>query len=672
MKKIITFTFFLTCSICQAQPPRKIDSLKNELSFAKADTNRIKSLRAISEAYTGFEKDSSSLYGQRALKLARQLHDPKMEATALADLSIMYRIYGDAPNSMEYAFEGLEVSQSNGLTWHEARCLYSLAVLYGDVLGDVNKTFYYLFQAKSLNNKSENKQDQLELNWLLDLNFAKFYTQSNQFDSANIYFTSLRNEMPERYYLRGVVERYWADMQLKMGHAEEALAGSNRYLSRMDSSTRSGSEWYYSRALIHKNLKQHDSCIYYAKKALAVSQKISYKVFILSSSTLLADQYESTDIKQSLYYYKIALAANDDLYGRKKFQEIQKTLADEYERKKNKEAEAIAYRNKIKQYLFGAGTFVLLLLAFILYRNNLKEKKAKAIIQQQKEKVENTLVRLNSTQAQLIQSEKMASLGELTAGIALEIQNPLNFVNNFSEVNKELLTELKDEIKKGNYAEADAIADDLISNEDKINHHGKRADAIVKGMLQHSQSGSGVKEPTDINALADEYLRLAYHGLKAKDKAFNVTMETDFDPQVGSINIVPQDIGRVLLNLYNNAFYAVNEKMKTQDKNYEPKVTVRTSMAMASENSLIRQSPPIGGRGANSLIISVADNGNGIPEKMLDKVFQPFFTTKPTGQGTGLGLSLSYDIIKAHEGKINIRNAPGTGAEFIITLPINA
>jgi len=204
-----------------------------------------------------------------------------------------------------------------------------------------------------------------------------------------------------------------------------------------------------------------------------------------------------------------------------------------------------------------------------------------------------------------------------------------------------------------------------MDNEDKISHHGKRADAIVKGMLQHSRISGGIKEPTDINALADEYLRLAYQGLRAKDKNFNATLKTDFDPAIGNINIIPQDIGRVLLNLINNAFYAVNERSKAAVKGYEPEVTISTRLLTASENSLIRQF-------ANSLIISVKDNGNGIPEQVLDKVFQPFFTTKPTGQGTGLGLSLSYDIVKAHQGTLNIRNTPGAGAEFIITLPINA
>jgi len=265
---------------------------------------------------------------------------------------------------------------------------------------------------------------------------------------------------------------------------------------------------------------------------------------------------------------------------------------------------------------------------------------------------------LKSTQSQLIQSEKMASLGELTAGIAHEIQNPLNFVNNFSEVNKELLVELKDEIDKGNIDEVKAIANNVIENQEKINHHGKRADAIVKGMLQHSRSSSGQKEPTDINALADEYLRLAYHGLRAKDKSFNATMKTDFDESIGNINIIPQDIGRVLLNLYNNAFYAIIEKKKQTGDSYEPTVSLSTHLILP---------PPGGLRGAE---IKVADNGNGIPPKVLDKIFQPFFTTKPTGQGTGLGLSLAYDIIKAHGGEIKVETKEGEGSEFIIQLAV--
>jgi len=263
-----------------------------------------------------------------------------------------------------------------------------------------------------------------------------------------------------------------------------------------------------------------------------------------------------------------------------------------------------------------------------------------------------SLEELKSTQSQLIQSEKMASLGELTAGIAHEIQNPLNFVNNFSDVNKELLTELKDEIKKGNTDEANAIADDVIGNEEKINHHGKRADAIVKGMLQHSRKSEGKKESTDINALCDEYLRLSYHGLRAKDKSFNAKFETDFDASLPKINVVQQDIGRVILNLINNAFYAVNERKKLNETGYEPTILVSTK------------------RVNDKIEVSVKDNGTGIPEKIKDKIFQPFFTTKPTGSGTGLGLSLSYDIVKSHGGEIKIESKENEGTELVIFLPV--
>ena len=276
---------------------------------------------------------------------------------------------------------------------------------------------------------------------------------------------------------------------------------------------------------------------------------------------------------------------------------------------------------------------------------------------QQAKEIEKAYRELKTTQAQLIQSEKMASLGELTAGIAHEIQNPLNFVNNFSDVNKELLEELKEEAVKGNIEEIKAIANDIINNEAKINHHGRRADAIVKNMLQHSRSSGVAKELTDINKLADEYLRLSYHGLRAKDKSFNSDFKTDFDDNVGQINVIPQDIGRVLLNLFNNAFYAVNEKFRAQSSqltaDYKPLVSVETKR--------------INGK----VEIRVRDNGNGIPQKVLDKIFQPFFTTKPTGQGTGLGLSLAYDIIKAHGGDIKVKTNEGDGSEFLIQLPLS-
>ncbi len=261
---------------------------------------------------------------------------------------------------------------------------------------------------------------------------------------------------------------------------------------------------------------------------------------------------------------------------------------------------------------------------------------------------------LKSTQSQLIHSEKMASLGELTAGIAHEIQNPLNFVNNFSEISNELVVEIKGERLKDkgerNEELEGEILNDISLNLEKILHHGKRADAIVKGMLQHSRTSSGVKEPTDINALADEYLRLAYHGLRAKDKSFNANMETDFDESVGNINIVPQDIGRVILNLITNAFYAVNEKKQSNKEGYEPVVSIGTKKL------------------GDKVEIKVRDNGNGIPKSVLDKIFQPFFTTKPTGQGTGLGLSLAYDIVKAHGGELKVETNEGEGSEFIMQL----
>jgi len=327
------------------------------------------------------------------------------------------------------------------------------------------------------------------------------------------------------------------------------------------------------------------------------------------------------------------------------------------------------YESKEDYFTLSCQTGLVLIIFFIsIVFENLRVKAFNEVTQQ-KNALETTLSELKATQKQLIQSEKMASLGELTAGIAHEIQNPLNFVNNFSEVNTELIDEMQLELDQGNLIEAKAISNDIKENEQKITHHGKRADAIVKGMLQHSRISNGQKESTDINALAGEYLRLAYHGLRAKDKLFNATLITEFDDSIGNINIIPQDIGRVILNLITNAFYAVNEKnastLRQAQSNpssatpkYEPTVTVST----------ISSKSPSGDLGVK---ISVKDNGPGIPAKVLDKIFQPFFTTKPTGEGTGLGLSMSYEIVtKVHGGELKVETKEGDGSEFTIILPV--
>ncbi|MBC7829514.1 MAG: two-component sensor histidine kinase [Chitinophagaceae bacterium] len=321
-------------------------------------------------------------------------------------------------------------------------------------------------------------------------------------------------------------------------------------------------------------------------------------------------------------------------------------------------------KNKISQLLKGVDK-ELTITAFKLDRTE-KVKRTTAILleetieelEQKRKAIEETnsaltisLEELKAAQAKLVQSEKMASLGELTAGIAHEIQNPLNFVNNFSEVSKELLDEMKTELDNGNTEDAKSIAADVIQNLEKILYHGKRADGIVKGMLQHSRTSNGQKEPTDINALADEYLRLAYHGLRAKEKSFNATLKTNYDETIEQINIIPQDIGRVLLNLINNAFYTVDEKRKQHNSGYEPAVWVTTKKL------------------TGKIELSVKDNGNGIPPKVLHKIFQPFFTTKPTGQGMGLGLSLAYDIVKAHGGELTVESDEGQGTTFVIKIP---
>jgi len=403
---------------------------------------------------------------------------------------------------------------------------------------------------------------------------------------------------------------------------------------------------------LHKKQGEQDSCIFYARKSVELSPN---SIYATDFYDLLAQMYEvQNKPDSSLKYMKLMLAQTERLSSQAKVTKYQVVVFNEEQRQQQLKEDELNRINRIKLYALVFIMIVSFIVATILYRNNRQKQKAN-------KKIAKAYEELKATQAQLIQQEKMASLGELTAGIAHEIQNPLNFVNNFADVNTELIEELQNELNAGNTEEAIVISNDLKENEQKISHHGKRADAIVKGMLQHSRASAGKKEPTDINALADEYLRLSYHGLRAKDKDFNADFKTNFDENIGKIEVIPQEIGRVLLNLYNNAFYSVNEKNKAptlKGENYEPTVWVTTKRI---------SSPPSGGAGG--LEIYVKDNGMGIPQKVFDKIFQPFFTTKPTGQGTGLGLSLSYDIVKAHGGELKVETKEGEYAKFVILLP---
>lgn len=410
---------------------------------------------------------------------------------------------------------------------------------------------------------------------------------------------------------------------------------------------------YDGLATFYLQHKVVDSALYYSKRELA-ALKNTAQYDLSAGYNNLYQSYRLKGLKDStLKYEDLAIAAKDSVNSanQQNLSDFQNQLFKEQLRLRDLEKERISAEDRNKTIAFVSGIAIILFLAFVFYRNAKRTKAANKLLSQQKEEIEDALSQLKSTQTQLVQREKMASLGELTAGIAHEIQNPLNFVNNFSDVNREMLEELKEELEAGNTDEVTAIVGDILRNEEKINHHGKRAEAIVKGMLQHSRTSSGDKQPTDINVLAEEFLKLSYQGLRAKDKSFNAEIVTKLDKNIAKAKIVQQDVGRVLLNIFNNAFYAVNQKQKTADKDYKPTVTLTTSA------------------GKGNVIIKIEDNGTGIPEAIKEKIMQPFFTTKPTGEGTGLGLSISYDIVvKAHGGEIKVESTEGKGSEFTIIL----
>jgi two-component system, NtrC family, sensor kinase len=637
-----------------------IDSLQKKLASSSPDTNRVSIIGELAMAYMQRNVDTSRKYLHEGLMLARQLGFKKGEADCLRRTGIIHYMQGRYPEALDIFQKAQTISESINHNFGIGAGLGHIGNIYAEQ-GDWEKARSYYQRywkiAESLGNQYEQSNALIKL--------GEGYLEQDILDSALVSLNRAHVIVSSRHSdkrMLGTILKNLGKLQLKKDDKKQAIAYFYEGVTVATEANSSNvlSDIYIEIARLFKTSGQQDSCIFYGLKAFAAAQKNNYAKNIVAASKILAEGYEPVNEHEALKFFKIASSVNDSLFNREKATQVQNLFFLEQQRKEAIEVADKEYRNKLKFYFLIGALLAFLLIAIVLYYNNRTKQKANTILSQQKQEIqqqrtnaEKALIELKATQVQLIQSEKMASLGELTAGIAHEIQNPLNFVNNFSEVNKDLLQEMNEEIEKGNFDEVKAIAKDIRDNEQKINHHGKRADAIVKGMLQHSKSSSGQKELTDINALADEYLRLAYHGLRAKDKSFNSTAKTEFDNNIGKINVNPQDMGRVILNLINNAFYAVNEKQKQNIPGYEPTVTIST------------------GRSNGKIEIKVKDNGNGIPKGILDKIFQPFFTTKPTGQGTGLGLSLSYDIVKAHGGELNVATKEGSGSVFTIQLPFN-
>jgi signal transduction histidine kinase len=668
------YAFMVLSFSAHAQKPN-VDSLVHEANITRNDTLRLIRLNTITRIYAELNPDSAYRYSTASLALAQKLHLKFEEGFALKEMGYAYLNKGNYPQSLQTLLSALAILENPkteqgilvGKFPGDDDMMYrtasphlqrlstiaiteqSLGVLYSN-LSDYEKAWYHHLLARQKAVESGN----IVVESIVNLTMNRVYLNLKKNDSALISIKkSYEQEMQCGY------KKFLGSILLNMGRTYAALGEvllANEYYKR---SLPACAEQGYSRGIVASDLllgdyymgiDRKDSAFLYINDGLATAQGLNVPELLLRSYKALSRYYHSTHNNDSTVKYQaLIIKINDSLFNAKQMQQFQNIDFNEQQRQQQIETAKKEFRDKLRMYSLLAGLVVIFVIAMLMWRNSRQRKKANLLLSKQKTELESTLLRLKETQKQLIHSEKMASLGELTAGIAHEIQNPLNFVNNFSEVNNELIEEMNTET---DITEIKAIANDIKQNNEKISSHGKRADAIVKGMLQHSKASTGKKEPTDINALYDEYLRLSYHGFRAKDKSFNATLQTDFDSTLGKINVVPQDIGRVLLNLFNNAFYSVMQKKKELNENYEPTVSVCTK------------------KFDGKVEIHVKDNGVGIPQKVMDKIFQPFFTTKPTGQGTGLGLSLAYDIVKAHGGEIRVESKEGEGTEFIVQLPI--
>lgn len=668
MKKLLfTLLAALPAFYCHAQiSSQEMTHRKDELALATSDTARAAALLYISGGYRFSNIDSALYYINQANLISRKAGWLLGEASALSFKGSIFLESGNIPDALKYLLAALNVADKMPDSYYSTELKGHIENYIGNVymeLGEYKTSILHYRTAETLYAKIGYGGVYNEMS-----NIGNDYEMIGSLDSAKLYLKmvfdkEIHHPNNSEQIIKAELRQRLGNLEIDLGHYDTALMhyriGVREAFATND--LRNLSVLYLKMALLFKKLKANDSSFYYARKTLVTSSLVSMKKSIYQASTLLSTLFELKHQQDSaLFYAKLSANEKDSLYGPEIFRQLQLITLQEQQRQQElqEENDRLRYRYLLGAMLSAAGFF--LLIAFILWRSARRQKSANQLLSRQKEEIlsqqtdlQKAFANLKQTQNQLIQSEKMASLGELTASIAHEIQNPLNFVNNFSEVNHEMIDELKEELKGGNLDEALSIADDIQQNEEKINHHGKRADAIVKGMLQHSRTSSGHKEPTDLNALTDEYMRLAYHGLRVKDKSFNAEMATHFDANLPKINVVAQDIGRVLLNLFNNAFYAVNQKAKTVGPGYMPEVMV----SIYAENGQV--------------IIKVKDNGMGIPDAIKDKIMQPFFTTKPTGAGTGLGLSLTYDmVVKGHGGSITVDTKVGSFTEFSVTLPV--
>ena len=569
-------------------------------------------LKSLAHYHTGVTYKYLGLYEQalqqllEGLRIATEINNWISRSYCINLIGQIYFETGDYASALDYYEQSLQIRKDSGDKWGEAGCLDNIGITYME-LKAFEKASVYFEQSLSITQSTGHKKG--EGNTLYHLGIITM--QSGDFSKA----------------------RQYADKSMQIRKETGDIKGEAEILLFM-----AGLESPANEDSQHYNL-----AIEFLTNAMKLATQTGSLDLIAKIHFEFYEKYKQLpDFRQALEHLEKYMELSKQIHTDALNRQIQNLEISHRVEKSRQEAEIYKLRN---------------IELANLYQESEKQKDEIAV---QKLNVENTLSDLKEAQEQLIQREKMASLGELTAGIAHEIQNPLNFINNFSDVNAELIDELKEQLATSNGQEVFLIADNIKENEQKINHHGKRADAIVKGMLQHSRSSSGKKEPTDINALANEYLRLAYQGQRAKDKSFNVTIKTDFDETLGLVAVVPQDIGRVLLNLYNNAFYAASLPSKGGFNKNSPTVWVKTK------------------KEDNKVVVCVRDNGPGIPQNIVDKIFQPFFTTKPTGEGTGLGLSLSYDIVKAHGGELKVETKParagtdgeGDGSTFIIQLPV--